>query len=164
MRAEGEGHRADRRQQKRVALLRRRQAEAMVRQARAAARVDRFRRPPFAVLVLGLFLLAGFVAALAIALVLSPDETRNRFAFLLASGLAVWGAVGLVVFATRRHLPARQLDTVAYDAVRQGLLVAGCLELNLATRMLDLWSPLIGGLLVAVFAVFEIVTLGRRPA
>ena len=164
MLAEGDGRRADRRQQKRLALLRRRQAEAMVRQAQAAARAARFRRPPFAVLLLGLFLLAGLIGALCIVLVLSPDDARNRFAFLLASGLAVWGAVGLVVFVSRRHLPARQLDTVAYDAVRQGLLVAGCLELNLATRMLDLWTPLIGGLLVAVFAVFEIVTLGRRPA
>jgi hypothetical protein len=107
------------------------------------------------------------VGAIATAIIVAtqpPEVGRNQIAFLVASGAAVWGLVGLAVVVIRRKTPARQADLVAYDALRQGLLIAGCLELNLATRMLDLWTPLVGGLFVAVFALFEIVTLGRRPA
>jgi hypothetical protein len=143
--------------------MRRRQVQELVRQAQDAARAGRWRPGRPAVYLFALFLAAGLVAGLDILLTLPPADSHNQIAFLLASGFAVWGLVGLTVIVSRRRAPSRQAGLVAYDAFRQGLLVAGCLELNLATRILDLWTPLIGGLLVAVFALFEIVTLGRRP-
>lgn len=149
---------------RRPALLRRRQAEQLAQQAQAAARAGRFGRPhPMVYALLGGAVL-GLLATVTVILTRPPDVGRDQLAFLIASGIAVWGLVGLTVVASRRGTPARQAGLVAYDAVRQGLLVAGCLELNLATRMLDLWTPLVGGLLVAVFALFEVVTLGRHPA
>lgn len=109
------------------------------------------------------FAAAGLVATADIVLVLPPASGPDELAFLIASGVAVWGTVGIIVYLSRHGQAARQAGLLAYDAVRQGLLVAGCLELNLATRMVDLWTPLVGGLFVAVFALFEVVTLGRRP-
>ena len=149
---------------RRLALLRRQQAAQMVQQAQAAARAARFGRPhPLVAVLLG-FALLGMLATLLIVLTRPPEDGRNQLAFRIASGVAVWGLVGLAVVASRRATPARQFGLVAYDALRQGLLVAGCLELNLATRMLDLWTPLVGGLLLAVFALFEVITQSRRPA
>lgn len=162
----------------RLALLRRRVAAQVAAKAAAAsakaaatgptkasaavpaAHLDRVH--PILWLLLA-FAAGGLVAAADIVLVLPPESGPDELAFLIASGVAVWGIVGIIVYLSRRGQAARQAGLLAYDAVRQGLLVAGCLELNLATRMVDLWSPLVGGLLVAVFAVFEVVTLGRRP-
>jgi len=152
-----------RQQQRRIANRRRHQAQQLARQAQQA--VHRHAGQPGRILVylLALFLIAGAIGTAGIVLALPPEVSRNQIAFLLASGSAVWGLVGLTVVILRRKAPARQAGLVAYDALRQGLLIAGCLELNLSTRMLGLWTPLIGLLLVAVFALFEIVTLGRRP-
>lgn len=148
---------------RRTAFARRHQVEDLVQRAQDAARSDRWRPARPAVYLFALFLIVGLAVGLDIILTLPPTASRNQIAFLFASGFAVWGLVGLIVIISRRRTPDRQAGLVAYDAFRQGLLVAGCLELNLATRILDLWTPLIGGLLIAVFALFEIVTLGRRP-
>ena len=153
-----------RQEQRRQAAQRRHQAQQLAQEAQQSAR-RQGRQPgrPLAYL-LALFFVIGSAASAGIVLFLPPEDSRNQIAFLLASGSSVWGLVGLIVIVTRRKTPARQGGLVAYDAFRQGLLIAGCLELNLATRMLALWTPLIGTLLVAVFALFEVVTLGRRPA
>lgn len=158
------GRRPRDRRRGRLSLLRQHQAEHMAREAQASARSAGRRRPPPAALLLGGGAIVGLVSSGIVVLMLTPDTTRDRLALLFATGLAVWGLVGLAVLVTRRGMPARQSGLVGYDAIRQGLLVAGCLELNLATRMLDLWTPVVCGLLVGVFAVFEVVTLGRRPA
>jgi hypothetical protein len=156
--------RAERQHLRQAAAQRRRQAEELARQAGRTMRLGSWKPGRPIVYLLGTLLIVGAVASAIIVSTLPPEVSRNQLAFLLASGSAVWGLVGLAVVALRRKTPARQAGIVAYDALRQGLLIAGCLELNLATRMLDLWTPLIGGLLIAVFALFEIVTLGRRPA
>jgi hypothetical protein len=156
--------RAERQQQRRQAVQRRHQAQQLAQQARQAMRRHDWQPGRPLVYLLALFFVTGSVASGGIVLLLPPDSSRNQIAFLLASGCAVWGLVGLLVIVSRRKTPSRQAGIVAYDALRQGLLIAGCLELNLATRMLGLWTPLIGLLLVAVFALFEVVTLGRRPA
>jgi len=161
---DAEGRQPGERRKRRLTLLRHRQAEQMARDVQASARSARGRRPPPATLLLGGGGIVGLVSSGLVVLALTPDTTRDRLALLFTTGLAVWGLVGLAVLATRRGMPSRQSGLVAYDAIRQGLLVAGCLELNLATRMLDLWTPVVCGLLVGVFAVFEVVTLGRRPA
>lgn len=154
---------AARQKQRRIAIQRRHQAQQLARQAQQA--VHRHAGQPGRLLVylLALFFVVGALASMGIVLRLPPEVSRNQIAFLLASGCAVWGLVGLTVVVLRRNAPTRQAGLVAYDALRQGLLIAGCLELNLSTRMLGLWTPLIGLLFVAVFALFEIVTLGRRP-
>jgi hypothetical protein len=155
--------RAERQHLRQAAVQRRHQAEQLARQAGKRVRLGSLKPGRPIVYLLGLFLVVGAVASAIIVTTQPPEVSRNQVAFLVASGAAVWGLVGLAVVVVRRKTPARMANLVAYDALRQGLLIAGCLELNLATRMLDLWTPLIGGLLVAVFALFEIVTLGRRP-
>lgn len=151
-------------QRRRLAGWRRRRAEQMVRTMQARTQAGRWTPRQPLVMLLVAFLAIGALVTADMLLSVPPDNGRTQLIFLLASGLAIWGLVGLVIVFTRRAVPERQFSFVAYDALRQGLLVAGCLELNLATRMLDLWTPLIGSLFVAVFAVFEVVTLGRRPA
>jgi hypothetical protein len=42
------------------------------------------------------------------------------------------------------------------------LLAAACIELNLATRMLDLWTPMLSIVLVIVFTGFEVITVAKR--
>jgi hypothetical protein len=155
---------AERQRLRQAAAQRRHQAEQLARQAGKRVRLGSLTPGRPIVYLLGLFLVVGAIATAIIVTTQPPEVGRNQIAFLVASGAAVWGLVGLAVVVIRRKTPARQADLVAYDALRQGLLIAGCLELNLATRMLDLWTPLVGGLFVAVFALFEIVTLGRRPA
>jgi hypothetical protein len=150
------------RQRRRMAVQRRHQAQQLARQAQQAVHRHAGQPGRFLVYLLALFVVVGILTSIGIVLTLPPEVSRNQIAFLLASGSAVWGLVGLTVVVLRRKAPARQAGLVAYDGFRQGLLVAGCLELNLSTRMLGLWTPLIGLLLVAVFALFEIVTLGRR--
>lgn len=154
---------AGRQQRRRLAVQRRHQAQQLARQAQHA--IHRHARQPGRPLVylLAVFFVVGALSSVGIVLALPPEASGNQIAFLLASGCAIWGLVGLAVIAIRRKAPARQAGLVAYDALRQGLLIAGCLELNLSTRMLGLWTPLIGLLLVAVFGLFEIVTIGRRP-
>ncbi|MGI8914137.1 MAG: hypothetical protein ACR2JY_10235 [Chloroflexota bacterium] len=154
----------ERRRRGTTAGQRRHQAEELARQAGRAARHGVRQPGRLIVILLAAFLIGGLVASLVIVTTMPPDVSRNQIAFLLASGCAVWGLVGLAVILIQHKAPARQATIVAYDALRQGLLIAGCLELNLATRMIDLWSPVTGVLLVAVFALFEVVTLGRRPA
>jgi|GEM_PF-2914345 hypothetical protein len=156
--------RSERQEQRRQAVQRRHQAQHLAQEAQQRVRRLGWQPGRPFVYLLALFFLTGSAGSAGIVLLLPPDGSRNQIAFLLASGSAVWGLVGLIVMITRRKAPARQGGFVAYDAMRQGLLIAGCLELNLATRMLGLWTPLIGILLVAVFALFEVVTLGRRPA
>jgi hypothetical protein len=146
-----------------MAVQRRHHAQQLARQAQQAVHHHAGQPGRFLVYLLALFFVGGALTSIGIILTLPPEVSRNQIAFLLASGSAVWGLVGLIVVVLRRKAPARQAGLVAYDALRQGLLVAGCLELNLSTRVLGLWTPLIGLLLVAVFALFEIVTLGRRP-
>jgi hypothetical protein len=156
--------RTERTTDRRLTRQRRQQAEHLARHGRASARSDHWRSTPPVVYLLGVFFVLGTLGSVGIVAALPPEASRNQIALLLASGCAVWGLVGLTVVVTRRAAPPRQAAVIAYDALRQGLLIAGCLELNLATRLLDLWTPLIGALLVAVFALFEVVTLGRRPA
>lgn len=142
--------------------MRRRQAELLARRAHLTSHTERTSWPPLIAFVLGLFFLIGISTSTTLVLFTSPDVPTFRLSFLLTSGLAVWGLVGLAALGMRRDAQRRHLQIAAADALRQGLLAAGCIELNLATRMLDLWTPMLGVVLIAVFVAFEIIMLARR--
>ncbi|MCL4508794.1 MAG: hypothetical protein M1296_04615 [Chloroflexi bacterium] len=115
---------------------------------------------PF-VILLGLFALIGvFFTVFALAS-LSPDTAKHQLIFVLSSGFLIWGIVGLVIWIFHHNKPQRLHPAIAYDALRQGLLAAGFLELNLVSRLMHLWSPAMGIIIFLIFALFEALVLIR---
>jgi hypothetical protein len=149
-------------EQWRASTLRHRHAELLARRAQVTAQAQRAGWPPISAFVLGLLFLIGITSSLTLVLFTSPEVPMFRMSFLLTSGLGIWGLVGLAALAMRRDAQRQKFALAVADSFRQGLLAAACIELNLATRMLDLWTPMLSIVLVIVFTGFEVITVAKR--
>jgi hypothetical protein len=117
----------------------------------------------FPTLLLTIFGIIGLTGTVYTALLLSPTSPYNQTFFVVALGLLMWGGSGLVIGFVHRATPARLHAHYAYVAFRQGLEIAGFVCLNLAARLLDLWTPVVAAVVLLTFTLFEaLVQISER--
>ncbi|MCL5946506.1 MAG: hypothetical protein M1298_00580 [Chloroflexi bacterium] len=112
---------------------------------------------PLLTLLLAIFGIAGLIGTVLTVLLLNPASPYNQTLFVVALGLLVWGGSGLAISAVHRAVPARLHAHYAYVAFRQGLEIAGFVCLNLAARLLDLWTPVVAAVVLLIFTLFEVI-------